>query len=119
MPDPTSLIKKLESVLIKDSRYKIEAYDFILGAVDYTLRKLKAPRHVSGQELLEGIRKYALGQFGSMSPVVFEHWGVKTCEDFGNIVFNLIEAGLLNKTEKDSIDDFKGGYDFSGAFGED
>jgi uncharacterized repeat protein (TIGR04138 family) len=74
--------------------------------------------HVSGQELLSGIREFALRQFGPMALTVLEEWGVKRCEDFGEIVFNMIESGLLAKTAEDSRDDFKGGYDFMEAFRE-
>jgi uncharacterized repeat protein (TIGR04138 family) len=73
-------------------------------------------RHVSGQELLGGIRDYALAQFGPMTQMVFEEWGIKRCEDFGEIVFNMVEIGLLGKTEKDSREDFANGYDFDDAF---
>ena len=73
-------------------------------------------RHVTGQELLDGIRAYALEQFGPMVPTVFEEWGLQNCADFGEIVFNMVEIGLLAKTEKDSREDFKSGYDFEDAF---
>ena len=73
-------------------------------------------RHVTGQELLGGIRDYALGQFGPMTMTVFEEWGVRSCADFGEIVFNMVEHSLLAKTERDSREDFKDGYDFADAF---
>ena len=75
-----------------------------------------AIRHVSGQELLNGIRQFALQQFGPMVVTVFEEWGVKSCRDFGEIVFNMVEIGLLAKTDKDTRDDFQNGYDFTDAF---
>lgn len=75
-------------------------------------------RHVTGKQLMEGIRKYALKQFGFMALTVFEQWGIKQDEDFGNIVFNLVESGLMGKTETDSRDDFKNIYDFKKAFDE-
>jgi len=116
MPDRMTFFKIVEEIVAKDSRYKAEAYDFLAGALDYTQSKLDKPRHVSGQELLEGIREYGLERFGLMARTVFENWGVKTTVDFGNIVFNMVNAGLLAKTEKDSIEDFKDGYDFKEAF---
>ena len=73
-------------------------------------------RHVSGPELLEGVRRYALKEFGPMVMTVFDSWGLRSCEDIGNIVFNLIGAGIFGKTEEDSIDDFKGVYDFEETF---
>jgi uncharacterized repeat protein (TIGR04138 family) len=73
-------------------------------------------RHITGQELLDGIRQFALQQFGPMAVTVFEEWGVKNCRDFGDIVFNMVEISLLAKTDKDSRDDFQNGYDFTDAF---
>jgi len=75
-----------------------------------------AQRHVSGQELLEGLRRFALDQFGPMAKTVFDHWGVRRCEDFGEIVFNMVEKGILGKTDQDSREDFRGGFDFEEAF---
>ena len=73
-------------------------------------------RHVSGQELLAGIRSYALEQFGPMTLTVLNEWGVRRSEDFGELVFNMVENHLLAKTKKDSREDFKDGYDFDEAF---
>ena len=111
----------LALILAKDPRYEIEAYLFVKDALDYTQKLVLKPsrdeiRHVSGQELLEGIRAFTLTQFGPMAPTVFEEWGIRRCEDFGEIVFNMVEIGLLAKTEKDSREDFKSGYDFEEAF---
>jgi len=105
----------------KDSRYHRDAYLFVREALDHTQKTIaKDPRgrirHVSGQELLAGIRDYALQQFGPMAKTVLEEWGVKTCEDFGEIVFNMIEVEWLAKTAKDSRADFAGGYSFEEAF---
>jgi uncharacterized repeat protein (TIGR04138 family) len=71
---------------------------------------------VSGHELLEGIRLYALQQFGPMARTVLEDWGIRACEDFGEIVFNMVEHKILSKTDDDSREHFKGGYDFRDAF---
>jgi uncharacterized repeat protein (TIGR04138 family) len=111
----------LALILAKDPRYESEAYLFVKDALDYTQKLVLKPsrdevRHVSGQELLEGIRAFALTQFGPMAPTVFEEWGIRRCEDFGEIVFNMVEIGLLGKTEKDSRADFQSGYDFDAAF---
>ena len=72
--------------------------------------------HLTGQQLLEGIRLFALDQYGPMARSVLEHWGIKNCRDFGNIVFNLVECQVLGKTEEDCPEDFDGGYDFKTAF---
>jgi uncharacterized repeat protein (TIGR04138 family) len=107
----------------KDPRFDRDAYLFVREGLDFTVKMLKKPaqgppmhRHVSGQELLDGLRRYALEQFGPMSKTVLAHWGVKQCEDFGDIVFNMVEKGILGKTDQDRREDFKGGYDFEDAF---
>ncbi len=111
----------LALILAKDPRYHSDAYLFVKDALDYTQKLVAKPsrdevRHVSGQELLEGIRSYALTQFGPMAATVFEEWGIRRCEDFGEIVFNMVEIGLLGKTDQDSRADFQNNYDFDAAF---
>src|SRR5438105_10466155 len=111
----------LEKMLQRDSRYNRNAYLFVREALDFTQKTVEKKskeevRHVSGQELLAGIRKYALEQFGPMTQMVFNAWGVGACEDFGEIVFNMVESSLLAKTTTDSREDFKNGYDFFEAF---
>ncbi len=115
----------LEAIITKDTRYPREAYYFVREALDVAQKKFakaasKSAKdkdaHVSGQQLLEGIRAHALEQFGPLTLMVLEEWGVRRCEDFGEIVFNMVESSLLGKTENDSRDDFKGGYDFFAAF---
>ena len=100
----------------KHGRYKPNAYRFTLDAVGFTVRALEENRHVSGTELLDGIRRLALDRFGPMAKTVFEQWGVSTTEDFGAIVFQLVDEGLLGKTEQDKMSDFARGYDFDDAF---
>lgn len=105
----------------KDPRYQPDAYFFLIEALDVTVKDIRKNkpdhgRHVSGKELLEGIKNYALDEFGPLSFTVFKEWGVNNTQDFGEIVFNLVEAGRLGKTESDSRDDFKNGYDFVEAF---
>lgn len=111
----------LELILQTDPRYQREAYLFVREALDFTQKLVGKEnagkiRHVTGQELLEGIRQYALSQFGPMTATVLEAWGVTCCEDFGNLVFNMVETRLLAKTETDSREDFRGGYSFEEAF---
>jgi uncharacterized repeat protein (TIGR04138 family) len=111
----------LDLILAKDARYQRDAYHFVKDALDHTQKLVlrqnrEQMRHVSGQELLNGVRDYALTQFGPMTKMVFEEWGIKCCEDFGEIVFNMVEIGLLGKTEKDSRADFANGYSFDEAF---
>ncbi len=117
-----SFEEAVEQILAKDTRYHRDAYLFVREALDHTQKMIgKQPkknqvRHVSGQELLKGIRQYALLQFGPMTLTVLESWRIRRCEDFGEIVFSMVETNLLAKTDKDSRDDFKSGYDFHDAF---
>ncbi len=113
---PPNTDELLEPILTRDPRYTAEAYFFVRDALDHTVRQLETPRHVSGQELLDGIREYALDEYGPVTKRVLSEWGISECIDFGNIVFNLVNEGLLGKTDEDSIDDFTNGYDFSTAF---
>jgi uncharacterized repeat protein (TIGR04138 family) len=111
----------LDSIVGSDPRYQRDAYVFLRDALDFTTKQQKktkgtSVRHVSGPELLEGVRQYALKEFGPMVMTVFDNWGIHSCEDIGNMVFNLIGAGIFGKTEEDSIDDFKNVYDFGEVF---
>lgn len=106
----------IDKIIEKDPRYKAEAYLFLMSALNFTVSRFEEPRHVTGQELSSGIKDYAIEQFGPMARMVLEHWGICQTEDLGNIVYNLIDAKLLSKTETDSIDDFKDVYDFRDAF---
>ena len=102
----------LEQILARDTRYQRDAYFFVRDALDVAQRKFapasggktsrNRPAHVSGQQLLEGIRAHALEQFGPLTLMVLEEWGVRRCEDFGEIVFNMVESSLLGKTENDT-----------------
>ena len=130
----TNFDEAIEQLSKKDPRYQREAYDFVREALDHTQKMVNKGvkpearvatvdddsnpkvRHVSGQQLLEGIREFALDQFGPMTFTVLEEWGLRRCEDFGEIVFNMVENNLLAKTKNDTRDDFKGGYDFEQAF---
>lgn len=109
-------LETLENIVKDDGRYDIEAYLFVHEVIGSMMKALKRRRHITGRELLEGIRVHALREFGPLSRDVLEHWGVFRCEDFGEIVFSMVDGGILRKTEDDSRDDFKGGYDFREAF---
>ena len=111
----------LESVVGSDPRYQRDGYIFLRDALDFTTKQQKkvkgvSVRHVSGPELLDGVRQYALKEFGPMVMTVFDSWGIRCSEDIGHMVFNLIGAGVFGKTEQDSIEDFKNVYDFEEAF---
>lgn len=112
----------IRTIREEDSRYARGAYYFLRQALDYSLKELHKrgqldrTNHLTGQQLLEGIRLYALDQYGPMARTVMENWGIKECSDFGNIVFNLVECRVLGKTEEDSPEDFSRGYSFKEAF---
>lgn len=110
----------VEWVCREDARYQHGAYHFVREGLDFTLQRMaesgQEPRHISGQELLDGLRAYALEQYGPLAYILLQDWGVRRCEDFGEIVFNLVDCGALGKTEEDSREDFTGGYDFEAAF---
>jgi uncharacterized repeat protein (TIGR04138 family) len=90
-------------------------------ALDHTIQSLSKPktgpdRHVSGHELLDGIRVFACEQFGPLTKTVLNRWGIRETADFGEIVFNLVDKGILGKTDDDRREDFRNGYDFEEAF---
>ncbi|MHC4954610.1 MAG: Minf_1886 family protein [Planctomycetota bacterium] len=111
--------EKTESILgivRRDPRFGSQAYYFIFDALDFTLARLGNARHVTGVELLKGIRGHAVEQFGFLARTVLAEWGVHHTEDFGDIVFNLVDAGLLSRSEHDTPEDFRRVYDFEEAF---
>ena len=109
-------------------RYHANAYRFVSLAVPYAQKVLSRTcaantenegTHVSGQELLEGIRQFALENFGLLTLTVLRRWGIFETNDFGRIVFELIDRGELRKTERDHISDFYAVYDFEDVFDRD
>ncbi|MBN2464385.1 hypothetical protein JXD38_02005 [candidate division WOR-3 bacterium] len=106
----------LEQVIAKDPRYKPNAYVFVHDALDHTWARLNQRRHITGRELLDGVKDLALKRYGPMAKAVLNSWGVKTTDDVGAIVFNLVNAGVLSKTEEDRIEDFHEVYDFDDVF---
>ena len=125
-----SLRNDLAGVLARDPRYPIQAYGFVLESLEYTKRSLKkrvqtrsrargkafsAARHVSGRELCEGARRLALEHYGLMALAVLKLWGIRSTSDLGEIVFNLIASGDLEKTPNDSRSDFDHVFDFETA----
>jgi uncharacterized repeat protein (TIGR04138 family) len=106
----------IADIIKRDPRYPRAAYDFVREALQRTVEKLAKPRHVSARELLEGLREFAIAEFGPLAREVFESWNVRETTDFGRIVFRLIEAGEMGKTDQDDIADFKGVYRFEDAF---
>jgi uncharacterized repeat protein (TIGR04138 family) len=127
----------IAKLLKEDRRYKLEAYALVFEALNYAHKELgmgtptegvpsgereeeeqegRPERHLTGQELCEAIRRYALEQYGLMSETVLRNWGVTSTGDFGEIVFNLIRIGQMRKTTEDKREDFNDVYDFQEAF---
>ena len=110
-------------------RYHKNAYQFVFQALQYTQERLDRKRsmseededeaHISGQELLSGVRDLALEQFGMLARTVFKRWGIRATEDFGRIVFELVERGEMRKTDRDQLSDFCDVFDFEEAFDHD
>ncbi len=130
----------VEDICSRDKRYKPDAYEFVLQGLNFTQNKFKrqapynpkgiftgqAPynpkgiftgqAHVSGRELACGLRDFAINQYGALARRVLSHWGINQTQDFGNIVFNMIEKKLLSRTKEDCLADFNAVYDFNAAF---
>lgn len=116
-----SFQETVERITAENPRFDGQVYYFLREALDFTIKMFEKPvdgpaRHVSGGELLDGIRKFALQEFGPMTKTVLNRWGIHRCEDFGDIVFIMVEKGVLGKTDEDRKEDFSGGYDFDTAF---
>ncbi len=107
---------RIETLCERDSRYKAQAYSFVMAALSYTLARTGEVRHVTGQELLAGLKELAADSYGPMAKEVLNHWGIVECRDVGNIVFNLVGEGLMSKTESDDLEDFEDGFDFEEEF---
>ncbi|HSK18132.1 MAG TPA: Minf_1886 family protein [Longimicrobiales bacterium] len=101
----------------RNPRYPEAAYVFVLGALNYVLERLPEPRHITGGEMAGGVRDMAIDRFGPMARTVLEHWGIERTADVGEIVFALVESGVLIKQEEDTRDDFVDVFDFDDAFG--
>ena len=114
----------VELIHKEDPRYDRRAYTFIRLGLDQTVKELRKKdadraqksQHVTGPELLEGLRAYALDQYGPLAKTVLNSWGVTRCRDFGDLVFNLIEYNVFSKTENDRREDFSDIYSFDDAF---
>ena len=119
-------LSEIAEVIRKDPRFAIEAYEFVFAALHHTQKLLNRlppekagavteQHHVSGPELLNGIRDLALREFGLMARTVFRLWGIQQTGDFGAIVFNLVESNLMSKTSEDDLKDFQNVYDLDEA----
>ncbi len=120
--------------IVKKTKYPLEAFLFVQRGLDQTVRGIhgemdeddedlllddpvQSSRHVSGRQLCEGLRDYAIEQYGMMALTVLRYWGIHRCEDFGRIVFAMVDAGMMHKTDGDTLEDFDNVFDFREAFG--
>jgi uncharacterized repeat protein (TIGR04138 family) len=113
------VVLRIERLAERKGAYRPEAYFWLLRALEFARRRFRRAGHVTGRELLEGTRLLALEEYGPMALEVFDHWGLSRSEDIGRMVFDLVEEGLLKRTEEDQIEDFAGVYDFRQVFSKD
>jgi uncharacterized repeat protein (TIGR04138 family) len=106
----------VDQICAVDPRYKSDAYEFVMEALTYTQKKFKRVKHVTGEELLEGIKQLLMHKFGPLTLLVLKHWGIASTADFGNIVFRLVDNKILSKDNDDNVDSFQNGYDFNEVF---
>lgn len=112
--------ESLASILEREDRYDAQAYSFLKESLDFTLKRFSEAgpvenQHVSGKELLEGFRDYALEQFGPMAGTLLGEWGVRNCRDVGNMVFQMIEEQVFGKQDSDKLEDFDEVFDFEAS----
>jgi uncharacterized repeat protein (TIGR04138 family) len=112
--------------VVRQTKYPLDAFLFVQRALEFTVKRVHGEavpeaepvrRHVTGQMLCQGIRDFAIEQYGLLAKTVLRRWRIQASQDFGHIVFAMVDAGLMNKTEEDSIRDFVDVFDFAEAFG--
>lgn len=116
MSDERDEEQKLAQILVRDDRYRREAYRFVQEGLEFTMQRRGRRGHVSGRELVLGMRDLARERFGLMARTVLNQWGVTSTSDFGELVFNLIEEDIMSKQDSDTRADFANIYDFEEAF---
>lgn len=126
MPIPEEpTVRPLDQIVDEVGLYPVEAYQFVVNGLTHTVKKLhgdadpddpERSRHVGGQALCEGLREVALVQWGLLARTVLKRWNITSTLDFGRIVFALIEGGRMQKTDADSLEDFRNVFDFRTAF---
>ncbi len=126
MPDETKHVN-WQRMLDTAGPYPIEAFTFVRDGLSFTAERIheqpealsEDERHISGQQLCLGLRDYAIEKYGLLAPIVLEHWNVHRTDDFGRIVFAMINEGLMSKASQDRFEDFQGVFDFQEAFARD
>jgi len=112
----TEFLEKIEQIAEASSRYRTQAFFFVLRSLEHCRQRLGREGHVTGRELAEAARDLAIGEYGPMAKTVLNDWGIRSTEDLGRIVYLLIDHEILGKTEEDSLDDFREVFDFDAAF---
>jgi len=113
--------------LARTTKYPVDAFLFVQQGLDYTVRDMHGEfdedcehyppdRHVTGRQLCHGLRRFAVHQYGMLARTVLKRWRITSCEDFGQIVFAMVDAKLMHKTDNDNLEDFKGVFAFDEAF---
>ncbi len=117
--------------VVKTTPYPIDAFFFVQRGLEFTVRSIHGEeiddaadledlestnRHVTGRDLCKGLRDYALAQYGFLARTVLKRWRITECEDFGRIVFAMVDGGLMRKTQEDTLEDFQNVFDFAAAF---
>jgi uncharacterized repeat protein (TIGR04138 family) len=124
MPQGVPPEKPIDQVAEETGLYPAEAFDFVRRGLQYTVDRIHANKgpdeshHISGQQLSEGLRDFALKQWGMLARTVLRRWNITRTDDFGRIVFALVANGYLSTTDRDSVEDFKDVFDFRTAFDE-
>ncbi len=119
MPPSIEFAEKIRRKVIEsglDTRYKIGAYEFVMGGLDFCAAKTGESRHVTGQELSKALLMLANRQFGPMAKSVLNYWGIKKTDDIGCVVYNMIRVKILDKRPNDSLDDFNDIIDINALF---
>lgn len=119
MNDPRSFWDAVEEIRQRDGRFRADAYAFVMDVLEFTIRGLDVRRHVSAAELLDGMRRFAHERYGVMSLTVLESWGVHTTGDIGDIVFQLVDAGVLSRQDGDARDHFEDVFDLPAVLEQD
>ena len=109
----------MDRIRLREPRFHESAYLFVLSALEFSQAKLSERRHITGHELARACRDLALQRYGLLARMVLEYWGVTSTADFGNIVFTLVDLGLLLSQPTDTRDDFTDVFDFQDAFDRD
>jgi uncharacterized repeat protein (TIGR04138 family) len=106
----------MDRIRLREPRFDERAYLFVLAALEYCQQRLDERRHITGRELALACRDLALDRFGVMSRLVLDHWGVRASADIGDVVFTLVDLGLLMSQPTDSREEFADVFDFDQAF---